>query len=134
MTELFHFEPRPDTAIVCDFTGAPDTPGERFAEYGRLFGTALLSRERTAESVILTFRQDDGIADWVADLAAREAACCPFMRYQVVADGTEIRWETSGSTEMQPLLDEYYALFGEATTLSPDGLLGRLNARIVDRR
>ena len=130
MTELFHFEPQPDSPIVCDFTGAADSPDERLAEYGRLFETALVSRERTAEGVILTFAQGDGVVDWVADLATREAACCPFMRYEVTADDREIRWEVSGTPDMQPILDEYYTMYEEvAATLTMDELLGRLAGR-----
>jgi len=34
------------TPIMCDMTGAPDTPEQRVAEYGRLFAQYLLGRER----------------------------------------------------------------------------------------
>jgi hypothetical protein len=134
MTALFRFEPQPDSPIICDFTGASDTPEERLAEYGRLFKTALLSRERTAESAILTFASDDGISAWVADLAAREAACCPFMRSEVTADDQEIRWEVSGTPDMQTLLDEYYEMYEEVATLTMDELLARLARRGFDVR
>jgi hypothetical protein len=131
MTQLFQFEPKPDTAIVCDLTDAPDTFEERLAEYARLRETALVARQRTTNGMILTFAQDDGVAAWVADLGAREAACCPFMRFDITANDTEIRWETSGTAEMQPILDEYYAMFDDVTSLSPDELANRFTPRIA---
>jgi hypothetical protein len=134
MTQLFHFEPEPDAPIVCDFTDAPDTPDERLAEYGRLFKTALVSRERTTDSTILTFNAGEGVAAWVADLAAREAACCPFMHYDITSDDTEIRWVTSGTHEMQPILDDYYTMYEEIVSLSTSQLMGRLAARGVEAR
>jgi hypothetical protein len=134
MTALFHFEPKPDTPIVCDFTDASDTPDERLAEYGHLFKSAFLSRQRTAESVVLTFASGDGVGAWVADLAAREAACCPFMRYEVTTDDKEIRWEVSGTPDMQPILDEYYEMYEEVATLANDELIGRFAARGFDVR
>lgn len=134
MTTLFHFQPQPDIPIVCDFTGAADTPEERFAEYGRLFGQALVARERTPDGVVLTFTPGEGVAAWVADLAAREAACCPFMRYDVTDEGTIIRWVTSAtSTEMAPVLDEYYRLYDEVT-LPVDEVMARMGERGFETR
>ena len=131
MTQLFHFEPQPDAPIICDFAGATDTPDERLAECGRLFQTALVSRHRTPDSAILTFAPEEGVAAWIADLAAREAACCPFMKFDVSADETEIRWETSGGPEIQPILDEYYTMY-EAAARSTEELLSRLATRGFD--
>lgn len=111
MTELFRFQPEGGTPIICDFTEASDTPEERLAEYGRLFEAALVSRERTVDGVKLTFSAGDAVAEWVADLAAREAACCPFMSYDVTADDDAVTWVTSGTPEMQPILDHYYDLY-----------------------
>jgi len=54
--------------------------------------------------------------------AAREAACCPFMKYDITADDTEIRWETSGNAEVQPILDKYYSMYEEITAMSTQGL------------
>lgn len=131
MTQLFQFEPKPDTPIVCDFSDASDTFEERLAEYGRLRESALVARQRTADGMVLTFAPGEGVAAWVADLAAREAACCPFMRFDLTADDTEIRWETSGTAEMQPILDEYYAMFDDVISLSPDEMADRFAPRIV---
>lgn len=127
MTILLQHEPPDDAPIVCDFTGAPDTPEERLTEYGQLFSAGLISRERTATSVILTFH--GRMASWVADLAAREAACCPFMSYLVVHGEGGVRWETSGAAEVQPILDEYYELYHTAAMASVDELIASLAER-----
>ena len=129
MSTLFRFRPEPYTPTVCDFTQALDTPQERFAEYGRLFNAWLTGLERTADGVIFSFEPRDGVAEWVADLAAREAACCPFMSYDVTADEKTIRWMTWGSAAMQSILDEYYALYEAVKTdTAEEELIARVNA------
>jgi hypothetical protein len=85
----------PTPPIVCDMTGAPDTPAERVAEYGRLFAAALIGRERTAAGVGFRFRADPGVEGWVRDLAAREQACCAFFTFTISRDGHEVRWDAS---------------------------------------
>ncbi len=127
MTLFFQHEPPAHAPIVCDFTDAPDTPEERLNEYGQLFGAGLISRERTTTGVTLTFAVR--MASWVADLAAREAACCPFMSYRVTHDDETVRWETSGPTQAQPILDEYYELYQTAATASVDDLIASLATR-----
>ena len=127
MTLIFQHEALTHAPIVCDFTDAPDTPEERLNEYAQLFGAGLISRERTTTGVTLTF--DARVASWVADLAAREAACCPFMSYRVTHDDETVRWETSGPTQAQPILDEYYELYQAAATASVDDLIVSLATR-----
>jgi hypothetical protein len=127
MSTLFEFQPEANTPIACDFTDASDTPRERFAEYGRLFNAWMVGRERTSDGVVLTFEPGDGVDAWVADLAAREAACCPFMSYDVSADEKAIRWITWGTEAMQPILDEYYEMYEAVMTSSADELIARVN-------
>jgi hypothetical protein len=120
----------PNAPIACDLTDAPDTPEERLAEYGRLFAHALAGRERTAEAVELRFAAKPGVAQWVADLARREAACCPFLTHQVSADGTHVIWRisTQAGPAAQAILDEVQVLperFGDGFK----GLVERLDAR-----
>jgi hypothetical protein len=79
--------------VVCDMSGAPDTPEERMAEYGRLFAQALVGRERAERAVRLRFRAEEGVRAWVADLAAREKACCPFYDFTVSTAAGEVQWE-----------------------------------------
>ena len=78
--------------IVCDMSSAPDTPDERLAEYDRLFATALTHRRRSSTGVVFTFRAGSGVLEWVEDLSEREAACCPFMAYEVESDGAIVVW------------------------------------------
>lgn len=127
MTLIFQHEAPTHAPIVCDFTDAPDTPEERLNEYAQLFGAGLISRERTDTGVTLTFAAR--LASWVADLAAREAACCPFMSYRVTHDDETVRWETSGPTQAQPILDEYYELYQTAASASVGDLIVNLATR-----
>ena len=99
-------------AIACDLTDAPDTPEERLAEYGRLFAHALIGRQRTADAVELTFAGKPGVVEWVADLARREAACCPFLAHQVRSEGAQVAWRISSQAgpTAQAILDELHIL------------------------
>jgi hypothetical protein len=102
----------PEIPIVCDMTDAPDTAIERLAEYQRLFTTALVGRERTAEGIRFRFRADVGLEDWVWDLAAREKACCAFFTFAIVTRGDEVWMDVSVVDDdvARQVLDEYYRL------------------------
>jgi hypothetical protein len=118
--------------IACDLHDAPDTPEERVAEYGRLFAHALIDRERSPQAVELRFAAKAGVAEWVVDLARREAACCPFLSYHVSMHGDRVIWRTSSDAgpAAQAMLDELYSLpdkFGDGL----DGLFKRLADRDV---
>jgi hypothetical protein len=104
--------------IACDMTGAPDTPQERLDEYGRLFATALIVQERTAEGVTMRLRRDVGIDAWVRDLAAREKACCPFFDFAVTTAGDEVVWHASVIDDpvAREILDEFARLPQTAAT------------------
>jgi hypothetical protein len=116
--------------IACDMTGAPDTPGERMAEYGRLFAAALLGRERTAAGIRFRLRADDGVAAWVRDLAAREKACCPFFDFAVSTVDGEVRWDATvvDDDTARAVLDEFYRL-PETSADGVEGLSARLSTR-----
>jgi hypothetical protein len=116
--------------IACDMTGAPDTPQARMAEYGRLFATALLGRERTATGIRFRLRAGDGVAAWVRDLAAREKACCPFFDFAVSTADGEVRWDASVVDDdiARAILEEFYRLPDTAA----EGIEG-LSARLADR-
>jgi hypothetical protein len=117
-----------DLTIACDLTDAPDTAGERMAEYARLFARALAGRERTASGVRLRFRADEGVEAWVRDLVVREKACCPFYDFLVSAAGGEVSWDISlvdgvaegDDTTARVLLDTYY----HAPDYAADGVAG----------
>lgn len=129
-TELLNAPEKPNAQIACDLTDASDTPDERIAEYGRLFQHALAGRQRTADAVEFRFAAKPGVAEWVTDLAKREAACCPFMSHHVSADGTHVIWRASSQAgpAAQATLDEFHDLperFGDGFK----GLLERVAAR-----
>jgi len=98
--------------VVCDMSGAPDTPAERAAEYRRLFTQALIGRERSEEGISFRFRADPGVADWIRDLADRERACCSFFSFTVTADAQEVRWDASVIDDdiARHALTEFYEL------------------------
>jgi len=77
-------------------TGATDTLAERLAEYRRLSEYALTSRASTATATTFRFAARPGVREWVCDLAKREAACCPFLSYEIDEQGGEIVWTTDG--------------------------------------
>jgi hypothetical protein len=96
--------------IACDMTDAPDTPEERMAEYHRLFGQHLVSRERTAEGIRFRLRADDGVEAWVRDLLAREKACCPFFDFGLATVDGILRWDVTVVDDdlARSVLDEFY--------------------------
>src|ERR1700704_1601095 len=98
--------------IVCDMTGAPDTPSERIAEYQRLFSGSLVGRERTDGMIRFRFRSEEGLEESVRDLAAREKACCSFFSFTVTRHGEELWWEASVVDDdiARQILDEFYLL------------------------
>jgi hypothetical protein len=100
------------TPVVCDMTTAPDTEDERIAEYRRLFGAALLGRDRTPEGIRFRFGAAPGVEAWVRDLAAREKACCAFFGFEISLRDNEVTWDLAvpDSDAARALLDEFYAL------------------------
>jgi hypothetical protein len=123
-------QPTASTPIVCDLSTATDTAAERVQEYRRLFATAFTGRERTAGGVRLRFRADDGVEAWVADLAAREKACCSFFDFTVTAQGDEVCWEASviDNDIARAVLDQFYDL-PDSVAEGVEGLQRRLTDR-----
>lgn len=104
------------TPIACDMTDAPDTPAERMAEYGRLFGQHLVSRERTAAGIRFRLRADDGVEAWVRDLVARERACCPFFDFELGTVDGLLQWDIAVVDDdlARAALDEFYRVTASA--------------------
>jgi hypothetical protein len=98
-----------EAPIACDMSTASDTPAERLAEYRRLFSRALLRRERPTDAVVFVFRAESAPA--VADLARREAQCCPFLEYRVEPLGDQVIWTIADPLgRASAILDEFHAL------------------------
>ena len=129
----------PDAPIACDMTAAPDTLEERLAEYGRLFAHALVARDRTDDALEFTFAAKPGVWEWIADLVAREAACCPFLSFEVERRDDRIVWRTHTDASpatldaVQAMLDELDELYAGPDRFDGfDGLRTRLADRGVD--
>lgn len=107
----------PTIPIVCDMTGAPDTPEERLAEYRQLFAEHLIGRERTDDGIRFRFRVAPALEEQVRDLAAREHACCAFMTFVIEVRGDELWWSSSVVDDplARQILDEMYQLPDTAT-------------------
>lgn len=102
----------PSIPVVCDMTTATDTTEERLADYRRLFGSALVGRERTADRIAFRFAADDGVEALVRDLAASEHDCCSFMFFDVTATHGEVRMAVTvvDDDTAHAVLDEYHRL------------------------
>ena len=132
MKLLLAIDETPGAPLACNMSDAPDTPEQRIAEYVRLFAHALVDRERTADAVEFRFAAKPGVAEWVSDLARREAACCPFCSYRVSLFEDRVVWRTSSQAgpAAQATLDEFYA-GPERFADGLDAYLGRLGERGV---
>jgi hypothetical protein len=96
MKMLLAIAATPGAPIACDLNGAPDTIEQRLAEYRRLFEHGLVARASTDEESSFRFADRPGVREWVLDLVRREAACCPFLSFEVVLDGEQIVWTATG--------------------------------------
>ena len=107
-----HDNPALPPPLVCDMTGASDTPAERIAEYRRLFTQSLLGRSRTGSGIRFRFRADPGLEDWLRDLARREKACCAFFTFTIHVSGPEVWWDACvvDDEAARRVLDEFYRL------------------------
>ena len=121
-------EPRPP--IVCDMSGAADTPRERLDEYARLFAAAFVDRERTPTGIRWRLRAYAGIEAWARDLAARENICCAFMQHTISIDtgsidsgrdGGNVIWDatTVDDPDARLVLDLFYDLPVENRSRNP---------------
>ena len=86
MTKLLSITAHPDAPVACDMTDAEDTLADRIAEYRRLFEHALLAGTPPTPRPRSGSPTSPGVRDWVLDLVRREAACCPFLSYEVDLD------------------------------------------------
>ena len=107
-----------------------DTLTQRLAEYRRLFQHALLDRESTATATTFRFAARPGVRDWVCDLAKREAACCPFLSYEIVEEGRGDRMDNRrclGASDIA-ILDEFLD-DPQSVTAGSEAIAERLGAQ-----
>ena len=133
MTKLLSIPATPDALVACDMSAAEDTLTDRMAEYRRLFDHALLGRESTDSSTTFRLAARPGVTEWLLDLVRREAACCPFLSYEVdIQDGPggdQIVWTTGGlGASDMVVLDEFLAGPGQPRETS-ESLARRLAER-----
>ncbi len=128
MTKLLSIAASPEAPIACDMRGASDTLAQRLAEYRRLFDHALVSRDATPTTTTFRFAARPGVADWVHDLVTREAACCPFLSYEVDTDGDQIVWRTTGLGASDLAVIDEFLQAPEEPTDSP-AIAGRMTDR-----
>ena len=104
--------PRNGPPVVCDMTNAPDSAEQRLNEYARLFDSAFISRDRTADAVRWRLHAAPGIEAWARDLAARENACCAFMTITITVLDEQVLWESTTIDDpvARSVLDLYYDL------------------------
>ena len=55
-----------------------------------------MSRTSTDNETTFRFAARPGVREWVLDLVPREAACCPFLSYEVDLEEDQIVWVTRG--------------------------------------
>lgn len=115
------------TPIACDMTNAPDTPTERMAEYGRLFGQHLAGRERTTDGIRFLLHAADGVEAWARDLSAREKACCPFADFTITTVDGLVRWDITvvNDPTARAVLDDFYTI-PDTVAEGIDGMQRRL--------
>jgi hypothetical protein len=120
MTKLLSIPAPSNAPVACDMTDAEDTLAERVAEYRHLFDHALLGRTSTDTATTFRLAARPGVRDWVLDLVRREAACCPFLSFEVDLEDDQVVWTTSGGlgASDMALLDEFLAASPPATDSS----------------
>ena len=98
--------------IMCDLSGAPDTPAERIDAYRRLFDDALVARDRTVDGIRFRFRADSGLEDRVRELARLETQCCAFFAFAINVAGGEVLLDATvvDDDSARAVLDQFYHL------------------------
>lgn len=131
MNTILYIPINPAAPVACEMSAATDTADERLEEYRQLFARALLQVERRTGAVEFRFAAKPGIREWCIDLATREAACCPFLGYHLIADSEAITWTTSGDEHVEAVrafLDMFQNAPAEFLK-APGALAGALEER-----
>ena len=97
MTPLLLIPAAPDAPRACDLSAAEDNLGERLAEYRQLLDHALIDQQAADTSTTYRLADRPGVHEWVLDLAVRQAACCPFLSFEVTAaEDRHLLWHIGG--------------------------------------
>ncbi|WP_188111320.1 hypothetical protein [Nocardioides antri] len=87
----------------------------RVAEFDALFASAVRRVEARGTEVRMHLSGDDGLADTVRDLTARETSCCSFFTFAVDGTDQDLTLDVSVPPARQDILD---ALADRARELS----------------
>lgn len=83
---------------------------DRTDGWRELLGGRLLRREPTHDGCVLTVRADPGVAAAARHLAELEAACCPWMKVQIVeGEVVTIRLRSSGPAGVEAIRELFQA-------------------------
>jgi DNA-binding transcriptional MerR regulator len=96
-------DPEPEPPIACTLTAAGQAG--RIGEWRRLLGQAG-SREQAGGG--LAFRFPAGLAGQVAQLAAAEQQCCPFLEFNLRLTGGGLQFEVQVPEDAAPLLADVF--------------------------
>lgn len=97
-----------DQPIACTLTS--DHKRDRMSLIGTLASDALVGHEPIDGGVRARFRNEPGIERRVRDLAAAEAQCCAFLRFDVDTDASAVLLNITGSPQAQPAVRAMFPL------------------------
>jgi hypothetical protein len=103
----------PQVEIACTLTGAEATT--RSKEFAALGRTALTSRHKTTDGIVLVFEDNTGVHDEVKRLADAEASCCSFLGFDLKTEGHSVTLTITGPQDARPVLDSLF----EAVSAQP---------------
>ncbi len=88
-----------------------DARAQRFTDLSEFSAAALVGRERTDNSVVLIYRDGEGVEATARRFAALEQECCPGFNIAVERRGENIVWNiTLEQTSDTAMLDGIWAL------------------------
>jgi hypothetical protein len=74
-----------------------------------LAAEALLDQRPIAGGLRARFRDAPGIDARVRGLAAAEAECCAFLRFEVAREGGAVTLDITGAPDAQPVIHRFFA-------------------------
>lgn len=97
-----------DQPIACTLT--PELQRDRISLIATLVSDALVGHEPIDGGVRARFRNEPGIEQRVRDLAAAEAQCCAFLRFDICHDANAVLLDITGSPQAQPAIRAMFPL------------------------